>query len=141
MKYVTREHWLLRLLTIPLAMMLLSLALYPGVVINFWNTRGWFARILMVVMLPVFLGSFIEVFFHRIIFDASGIRQRSLRHLGEIRKQYSELVGAIWKKNENLTLEFSDGLIMKIWWLNADIADILKLLREKSGDNLRIEVK
>ena len=128
-------------MTAPVAILLLSLMWYPGVVINYWNTRGWPARILLVSMLPLLLVGVIEVFFHRILFDNQVIRERSVLHVGEVQKKYSDLVRVMWKKNENLTLEFSDGLKMKIWWLSGDHAAILKLLREKSGDDLRVEVK
>lgn len=141
MNYVTREHWFLRLMTAPVAILLLSLIWYPGVVINYWNTRGLPARILLVSMLPLLLVGVIEVFFHRILFDNQMIRERSVLHVGEIQKKYSDLVRVMWKKNENLTLEFSDGRKMKIWWLDGDHVAILKLLREKSGDDLRVEVK
>ena len=141
MSYVTRVHWFFRLIGAPLVILLLSLMCYPGVVINYWNTRGWTARILLVFMLPLMLVSAIEVFFHRILFDNQVIRERSVFHVGEMRKKYSDLVRVIWKKNENLTLEFSDGRKMKIWWLDGDHEAILKLLRDKSSDDLRVEVK
>ncbi len=139
MIYVTHEHWFLRLMTAPVAILLLSLMCYPGVVNNYWNTRGWPARILLVSMLPVLLFGIFEVFFHQILFDNQVIRERSVFHVGEVQKKYSDLVRVIWKKNLNLTLEFSDGLKMKIWWLNGNLAAILKLLREKSGPDLRVE--
>ena len=119
MNYITHEHWFIRLLTAPVAILLLSLMWYPGVVINYWNTRGLIARILLVSMLPLLLVGVIEVFFHRILFDNQVIRERSVLHVGEIQKKYSDLVRVMWKKNETLTLEFSDGLKMKIWWLNG----------------------